>query len=271
MQEITYFNPLHISPIIFHWKLPVLGIPLEVRWYGVMYLIGYVIGFFLLKKLSREKFCPLTDEKIDSFIAHLILGMVLGARIIYCLVYDYGQWIENPMSLLYVWQGGLSFHGAVIGMSISAYIFARKNNIPFIVITDAMALAGAPGLFFGRMGNFINGELYGRVSSVPWAMIFPAGGMLPRHPSMLYEGLGEGILLTLILWFIKKRTNKYGVISGSFLLGYGMIRFLIENVREADPQLGYYLGFFTMGQFLCLLMIPISMLFFKASKTAQRF
>jgi len=259
-------NPLGLNPILLDFQIPILNLPLQVRWYGLMYLTGYVVGFFLLKKLSKELFCKLSDKEIDSFIAHLIIGMLIGARVVYCIVYDFEHWSQNPFSLFTVWNGGLSFHGAVIGMAAASYIFARKIHYPFLVITDTLALAGAPGLFFGRIGNFINGELYGRVTDVPWAMMFASGGNVLRHPSMLYEGIGEGILLTAILWFVKSKQKYYGIVSGFFIFGYAVIRFGIEFFREPDAQLGFYLNYFTMGQILCLFMMVLSVLFFIFSK-----
>jgi phosphatidylglycerol:prolipoprotein diacylglycerol transferase len=159
------------------------------------------------------------------------------------------------MDMLAVWKGGLSFHGAVFGMCMATWIFARKNNLHFFQIADCMAVAGSPGLFFGRMGNFINGELYGRVTDSWAGVVFPGAGVFPRHPSQLYEGFSEGILLFIILFVIHKRERFYGVASSVFLLGYGVFRFVVEFFREPDSQLGYYFGYFTMGQILCFLMI----------------
>lgn len=235
---------------------------LSIRWYSVMYVVGYVVGSFLLKKLAREKFWPLDESKIDSFVTYLIIGMFFGARIFYVFVYNWDYYSQNLHEFFYVWKGGLSFHGAVIGMTFSCWLFAKKNKVPFYKITDSMAVAGSQGLFWGRMGNFINGELYGRVTDSWVGMVFPGGGPFPRHPSQLYEGFMEGILLFAILFWLRKRTKYYGTISGFFVLFYGIFRFIVEFFREPDAQLGYYFGFLTMGQILCFLMILFSSVFF---------
>ena len=168
-----------------------------------------------------------------------------------------------------MWKGGLSFHGAVFGMCISTYLFARKNKVHFFQLADCLAVAGGPGLFFGRMGNFINGELYGRVTDSWAGIIFPGGGPFPRHPSQLYEGVLEGIVLFFILFWVHRRQKIYGIVSAVFLLGYGTFRFIVEFFREPDSQLGYYFGYFTMGQFLCLAMIILSYGIYRLVKKAN--
>ncbi|MDD0852602.1 prolipoprotein diacylglyceryl transferase [Halobacteriovorax sp. GB3] len=239
-----------IDPVIFS-----LG-PLQVRWYGLMYVIGFLIAGFLLKKLVQRNFFKVGVEKIDSLITTMLICMFLGARLIYVFVYNWDYYSHNLAELLSVWKGGLSFHGAIIGLVVGGIIFARRNNIPWFQVMDSVALAGCPGLFFGRMGNFINGELYGRVTDSPLGMVFPNGGPYPRHPSQLYEGILEGVVLTLILWLVVRRVKVYGIICAFFLIGYGSFRYFVEFFREADKQLGYYFaGTTTMGQILCLLMI----------------
>ena len=243
-------NQEWIDPVIFS-----LG-PLQVRWYGAMYVVGFLLGGAILKYLANKKFWPLSKEHIDKYITWLIIGMFLGARLFYILLYNWDYYSVNLMDIFAVWKGGLSFHGAVFGMCLATWIFAKKNNLHFFQIADCMAVAGSPGLFFGRMGNFINGELYGRVTD-SWAGVnFPDAGPFPRHPSQLYEGFLEGIILFLILFAVHKRERFYGVVSATFLLGYGVFRFIVEFFREPDAQLGYYLGYFTMGQILCFLMVP---------------
>jgi phosphatidylglycerol---prolipoprotein diacylglyceryl transferase len=241
---------VNIDPVIFS-----LG-PLQIRWYGLMYVVGFIITGFLLKKLVKRDFFKVSVEKIDSLFTHMILGMFLGARIFYVFVYNWDYYSENLSELLSVWQGGLSFHGAILGLIVGGYIFARRNKILWIQVMDASVLAGTQGLFWGRMGNFINGELYGRITDVPWAMVFPSGGPLSRHPSQLYEGLLEGVILFFTLWAIGKRTKYYGQVSSLFLLGYGIFRFSVEFFREPDSQLGLYFGRTTsMGQILCFVMV----------------
>lgn len=241
---------VQFDPVIFS-----IG-PLAVRWYGLMYVVGFIISGFLLKVLSKKGFFPLPTTKIDSLITHMIIGMFLGARTAYVFIYNWDYYKDNLSELAMVWQGGLSFHGAIVGMVIGGYVFAKRNGLTLFQVMDNASLAGCQGLFFGRMGNFINGELYGRVTDSSVGMIFPAGGPYPRHPSQLYEGVLEGLVLTLILWLIYPKVKRYGVISAVFLIGYGTFRFIVEYFREADSQLGYYFGgTTTMGQILCLIMI----------------
>ncbi|MBF0205682.1 MAG: prolipoprotein diacylglyceryl transferase [Oligoflexia bacterium] len=244
---------IDFNPVIFS-----LG-PLQARWYGLMYVIGFVIGSRILIKLSREKFLDIPAEKVDSFVLLLIAGMFVGARLTYMLVYGLDDLMSDPMEIFAVWHGGLSFHGGVLGFALVCWLYARAQKIPFYNIADGVALAATQGFFFGRIGNFINGELWGRVTDLPWGMVFSrTGGPYPRHPSQLYEAIGEGIILTLILWILKSKikNRKLGFLTGAFLLGYGLIRYSIEFFREPDAQMGYYLGgTTTMGQMLCSLMI----------------
>lgn len=240
---------IDFDPVIFS-----LG-PLAVRWYGLMYVIGFLISGYLCKKLVEAKFFQVSADKIDSFITHMIIGMFVGARLGYVLVYNLEE-VQSIIDVIAVWRGGLSFHGAILGFLGAAIVFAKRNKIPILQVTDVAVTAGAQGVFFGRLGNFINGELYGRVSDVPWAMIFPSGGPSPRHPSQLYEAFLEGILLFSILWLWRSRVKSYGILTSMFLFYYGTFRFIIEFFREADSQMGYYFGgTTTMGQILCFLMI----------------
>jgi phosphatidylglycerol:prolipoprotein diacylglycerol transferase len=253
-------NSNWIDPVIFS-----LG-PLQVRWYGAMYVLGFVVGSFLLKYLADKKFWPLSKEHIDKYVTWLIVGMFLGARLAYVFVYNWEYYSTNLGEVLAVWKGGLSFHGALVGMCLSTFIFAKKNNVHFFQLSDSLAVAGAPGLLFGRIGNFINGELYGRVTDSWLGIVFPAGGPFPRHASQLYEGFLEGIVLFGILFYLHRRQRFYGVVSGAFLIGYGVFRFTVEFFREPDAQLGYYLGYFTMGQFLCVIMIAGSYFILRYAK-----
>lgn len=246
-------NPLGIDPVIFS-----LG-SFQVRWYGLMYVCGFVLGGWLLGKLSDSGFLKLDRTQIDKYVTKLIIGMFLGARIFYVFIYNWDQYSDDFSKIFAVWEGGLSFHGAVVGMSIVTYFTAKKNGMRFLELTDSMAVAGTLGLFFGRMGNFINGELYGRVTDSAFGIVFPNGGPYPRHPSQLYEGFSEGLLLFAILWFVHKRQKIYGVVSTLFLFGYGFFRYIVEFFREADAQLGYYFGgTTTMGQILCIIMMLFS-------------
>jgi phosphatidylglycerol---prolipoprotein diacylglyceryl transferase len=255
-----------LDPVIFQ-----LG-ALQVRWYGLMYVLGFIVGGYILRRLCRSGFLKFPEQKVDSLITHLLIGMFLGARLIYVFVYNWEYYSQNILELFSVWKGGLSFHGALIGMMVAIVVFARKQGVPPIQVMDAAALAGCPGLLFGRIGNFINGELWGRPGDVPWAVIFPTGGPYPRHPSQLYEGLLEGIVLFTILVFVIQKTKRYGIVSWLFMLFYGLFRFIVEFYREPDAQLGYLLGgHVTMGQILCIIMMASSFLILAyANKNKQK-
>jgi phosphatidylglycerol:prolipoprotein diacylglycerol transferase len=247
---------INIDPVLLS-----LG-PIQVRWYGLMYVFGFLVGGKLLAYLSDKKYFRLPKDKIDSLITYVIVGMFLGARSFYVFIYNWDYYSNHLTELLAVWQGGLSFHGALVGISIAGYIFAKKHKLHFFELADAFAIAGSPGLFFGRMGNFINGELYGRVTDVPWGFIFNDGGPYPRHPSQLYEGILEGIILFSILFMMHSRVKIYGKIGACFVFGYGVMRFIVEFFREPDSQLGYYFDVLTMGQILCLFMMAVGVVFY---------
>lgn len=252
---------IEFDPVIFSFGA------VEVRWYGLMYVVGFTMGGWLLGKLSQQKFWRVPKEQIDLFITYLLVGMFIGARSFYVFIYNWDEYSQNFLDVFAVWKGGLSFHGAIVGMATAMAIFARRRGLHLLEITDASALAGAQGLLWGRIGNFINGELYGRVTDVPWAMIFPAGGPLLRHPSQLYEGILEGIFLSIVLWAIKQRVKIHGIITACFLAGYGIIRFGVEFFREPDAQLGFFLGnSVTMGQILCAIMVVIGFVVYLISK-----
>lgn len=233
--------------------------PLQVRWYGFMYVLGFVIGGQLLKYLAHKKFFAVPVEKAESLVTINLVGMFLGARLTYVFVYNWKYYSEHLSEILAVWHGGLSFHGAIFGMVCASYIFSKKYKLHLLQVLDPSVLVGAQGLFWGRIGNFINGELYGRVTDSAFGMIFPAGGPAPRHPSQLYEAVAEGIIMSLILWGLKQKIKTYGYLTGIFLIGYGIMRFIIEFFREPDVQLGYFFGGVTMGQILCFLMIFVGM------------
>lgn len=229
--------------------------PLQIRWYALMYVVGFILAGYLLKKLIQKNFLKISVEQIDSLTFIMGLCMVLGARFIYVFVYNWDYYSKNLGDVIAVWKGGLSFHGAVLGFLVAGYIFSKKNKVEWGQIMDSVCLVGAPGIFFGRLGNFINGELYGRVTDSWAGLIFKTGGPYPRHPSQLYEAFFEGIILTIILWVAVNKVKKYWQISSLFLIFYGIFRFGVEFFREADSQLGYYFNFITMGQILCSIMI----------------
>jgi phosphatidylglycerol:prolipoprotein diacylglycerol transferase len=224
--------------------------PLAVRWYGVMYLIGFTASYLLVRYQLRRKQSALAPQDVDSLFFYLLAGLIIGARIGYVLFYNLGDYLKNPLEVFAVWHGGMSFHGGLIGCIVAGIIFCRKYSVDFWQVSDLIIVTAPIGLGLGRLGNFINGELYGRVTDVPWAMVFPSGGPLARHPSELYEFLLEGVVLFLILWFLKDRKLKPGTLTCTFLILYGAFRFLVEFYRQPDPQLGFVLGPFTMGQVL---------------------
>jgi phosphatidylglycerol:prolipoprotein diacylglycerol transferase len=260
----------HISPVVIH-----IG-PIALRWYGLMYAAGYTLGYFLAGHRIRRGWTVLTPSALDSLIGYLVVGMLIGARLTYVLIYDYGAYAAHPLQVFALWRGGLSFHGALLGMAIGCALFAYRRRIPLLEITDLVTPCGAPGLFFGRLGNFINAELYGRPTNVPWAMIFPTDPLgVPRHPSQLYEAVGEGALLGAFLWWLdrvarKRGRYRAGIDTAAFLIGYGVIRFLIEFTRQPDVQLGFVLGMLSMGQVLCALMIIAGAVLLVASRRLGR-
>jgi phosphatidylglycerol:prolipoprotein diacylglycerol transferase len=234
--------------------------PFALRWYGLMYVVGYVVGTRLAKQRVARGLVPMPVEAVDRLVGYLVVGMLLGARLTYVLVYDRPTFARDPLEIVRVWHGGLSFHGAVIGMAAAATVFARRQRVPLFAVLDTMALCSTPGLGFGRLGNFINAELYGRPTTVPWAMVFPTDPQrIPRHPSQLYEALCEGVLLYLVLRMLEHHSvarGRYrpGLLTGAFLLGYALVRFSLEFARQPDAQLGLVLGPFSMGQVLSALM-----------------
>ena len=242
-----------IDPIIFS-----IGF-LHLRWYALAYLAGILLGWFLLKRITAKSGDPIGHQPLDSLINIGIIGIILGGRLGYVLFYNPSYFLSNPHKILAVWEGGLAFHGGFMGMVLAIVFTARRHHVSMIGLGDLIALVAPIGIFFGRLANFINGELYGRITDVPWAVIFPGTNGLPRHPSQIYEALLEGILLFIILivaWRMGARQRK-GLLMGIFITGYGLARILVENFREPDQQLGFILGGVTMGQILSLPMVII--------------
>ena len=232
--------------------------PIQIHWYGLMYLLGFS-GAWWLGRLRAERFGWTTVE-VEDLLFYGAIGVIVGGRLGYSLFYDLPALIDNPLNLFKVWQGGMSFHGGLLGVVIAFGFFARATGKSYFSISDFIVPMVPVGLFFGRIGNFINGELWGKVSDVPWAMIFPNAGPLTRHPSQLYEAMLEGVLLFLILWIYSAKPKPPGAVSGLFLLGYGFFRFVVEFVRVPDQQYGYLLlDWITMGQILSLPMIVIGL------------
>jgi phosphatidylglycerol:prolipoprotein diacylglycerol transferase len=235
-----------------------------------MYVFGFVASYLLVKDQMKRKDFGISKLEVENLYFYLILGLVIGARLGYVLFYDLKMFLENPFEIVAIWHGGMSFHGGLIGVLIVGIVFCWKNKKSFWKVSDLIIVTAPIGLGLGRIGNFINGELYGRVTQVPWGMIFPKGGSLPRHPSQLYESALEGGLLFLILWSLKDRRLPAGGLLAVFLFFYGAFRFFVEFFREPDAQLGLVFGPFTMGQVLCTLMMTGGVLLMIYLKLGQR-
>ena len=231
---------------------------LQLRWYGLMYLFAFVGGWILGRLRASRPGSGWRAQDVDDLLTFVMLGVILGARLGYVLFYDLAEYIRDPLEIFRVWNGGMSFHGGLLGVVGAFWYFSRTRKKPFLDVADFIAPLVPQGLFFGRLGNFINGELWGKPSDLPWAMIFPTGGPWPRHPSQLYEALLEGVALFVVLWLFSARKRRPGAVAGLFALLYGIFRFAVEFVRVPDVQLGYLaFGWLTMGQVLCLPLILI--------------
>lgn len=236
--------------------------PFQVRWYGMMYLLGAFFSYLLVRyQLARQKSPLLTKEQLLDFYFYSILGLIIGARLGYVLFYNFKAYLQNPLELVAVWHGGMSFHGGLAGVFLAGWWFSRKNHIPLLDLGDLVIVTAPLGLGLGRLANFINGELYGRITSVPWGMVFPDGGPWPRHPSQLYEAILEGAVLFGLLWIWRNKKKFSGALVARFLILYGAIRILVEFFREPDAQVGYLWGWITMGQLLSCLMILLGCCF----------
>jgi phosphatidylglycerol:prolipoprotein diacylglycerol transferase len=220
-----------------------------------MYIVGFFASYLLVRYQMKKKDFGMSKLEVENLYFYLILGLIIGARLGYVLFYDLKIYLSDPFEIFAIWHGGMSFHGGLIGVLIVGILFSWKNKKSFWRIADLIIVTAPIGLGLGRIGNFINGELYGRVTQIPWGMIFPKGGPLPRHPSQLYESALEGGLLFLILWFLKDKELPTGGLLAVFLTLYGGFRFFVEFFREPDVQLGFVLGPFTMGQILTTFMI----------------
>ena len=232
--------------------------PLQLRWYGLMYVFGFLASYFLIKRQQRARRIGLQKGVLQDLILFLALGLIVGARLGYVLFYQFSNlidYLKNPLEIIAIWHGGMSFHGGLIGALIMGILFCRRRRLPFWQVADAVIVTAPVGLGLGRIGNFINGELFGRPSSLPWAIVFPAGGPLPRHPSQVYEALLEGLVLFIILWGLKDLRLRPGAMVCLFVGGYGILRFFAEFFREPDPHIGLFWGVLSMGQLLCLAML----------------
>ena len=228
---------------------------LDIRWYSLSYIFTFIFGSILIKKLNKKSLNNLSDIQIDKFFVWAVLGVIIGGRVGYVLFYQLQLFFQDPLYIFQIWKGGMSFHGGLIGMIFAIYIFTKKCNLSFFYLSDLVSIVAPIGLFLGRISNFINTELYGRITDFPFAIIYPLIDNNPRHPSQLYEAFFEGVVLFIILYLIFiKNSKKYsaGIISAYFLILYSIFRFLIEFLREPDLHLGLYLNYFSMGQILCI-------------------
>jgi len=233
---------------------------IQIHWYGVMYVFGFLGGYALaLYRIGCGLF-PINREQMSDFLSWIALGVILGGRMGYMLFYQPTQLIEDPLSLFYVWEGGMAFHGGLVGVIALTWIFARKHRVAPLALGDALAPLIPIGLGLGRLGNFIGGELWGRPTDLPWGMVFPKADALVRHPSQLYQFALEGVLLLALLWWYSSTPRRRGQVTGLFLVGYGAARFAVEFVREPDAHLGFlWANWMTMGQLLTLPMIAIGL------------
>lgn len=243
---LTYPN---IDPIAFS-----IG-PLAVRWYGLMYLLGFAAAWWLGARRIKQGLSPITRRQFDDLVFFAVLGVILGGRLGYVLFYKPAYYAANPLEIVAVWQGGMSFHGGLLGVILAMAFVAWRQRVDYLTLMDFLAPLTPLGLAAGRVANFINGELWGRVTDVPWGMVFPGAGDAPRHPSQLYQAALEGLALFAILWWFSSKPRPRGQISGLFLLGYGLFRFLAEFAREPDAYLGFLALGLTMGQWLSLPMM----------------
>jgi phosphatidylglycerol---prolipoprotein diacylglyceryl transferase len=255
--QFPQFDPIAVS----------LG-PFAIRWYALAYIVGIVLGWVYARKILRtEKFwggpAPISVVQFDDYVLWVTLGIILGGRIGYVLFYNLPHFIAHPLEIFQLWQGGMSFHGGFLGCVAAVLLFGWRNKVPVLSLGDVTCAVGTIGLLLGRLANFINGELWGRVTDVPWAFVFPTGGPLPRHPSQLYEAALEGILLFAVLTLMIRRGAllRPGLIVGTFAILYGLARIFSEFFREPDPQLGFLWGGLTMGMLLSLPMIAAGVAF----------
>lgn len=245
----------NINPVLI-----ALG-PVKIHWYGIMYLIGFAAVWFLGQRRAAEPWSVIKPEAIEDLVTYGAIGVILGGRIGYILFYNFSAFIDNPLILFKIWQGGMSFHGGMLGVFVAMWWFAKKQNCTVMQLTDIIAPLAPIGLGAGRLGNFINAELWGRPTDVPWAMIFPTGGSLARHPSQLYEAFLEGLVLFVIMWIYTSKPRPTMAATGLSVLLYGCFRFFVEFFRMPDAHLGYLaLDWVTMGQILSTPMIIIGAL-----------
>ncbi|MFO0996396.1 MAG: prolipoprotein diacylglyceryl transferase [Alphaproteobacteria bacterium] len=237
--------------------------PVAIRWYALGYIAGIGLGWWHLRAIGAARPAVLSRQNADDFVLWATLGIVLGGRLGYVLFYKPLHYLANPEQIFAVWQGGMSFHGGLIGMIIAIIAFARLRKLPILAVADRVACVVPIGLFFGRLANFVNGELFGRITTARWGVIFPGGGPQPRHPSQIYEALLEGVALYLVMLLLSRSEHlraRPGFLAGTFLIGYAAFRTVAELFREPDTHLGFIVGGVTMGQILCLPMLLVGVI-----------
>jgi phosphatidylglycerol:prolipoprotein diacylglycerol transferase len=246
------------EPVLIHPQIDPIAFsigPLAVRWYGLMYLVGFAAAWWLGARRIRQDRAPISRKQFDDLIFFAVLGVVLGGRLGYVLFYKPAYYAAHALEIFAIWQGGMSFHGGMLGVIVAMWIYAGRQGVDFLRLTDFLAPLCPLGIAAGRLGNFINGELYGRVTDLPWGMVFRHAGSAPRHPSQLYQFALEGLALFVLLWWFSAKPRARGQVSGLFLIGYGVFRFIAEFAREPDAFLGFLALGLTMGQWLCVPMI----------------
>lgn len=262
------FNPILIDLGLF-----------QIRWYSIAYILGIILGWIyakrIIKKTAKNKynFVSITKSQFDDIVVYLVLGIVLGGRLGYVFFYNLEYYSQNFFEIFKLWQGGMSFHGGLLGVIISIIFFSKKTKTNFFKFADIISCVAPIGIFLGRLANFINGELYGKISTLPWAIIFPNGGSIARHPSQIYEAILEGIILFILINYLalkKQLLFKTGYISGFFLVSYSILRIVSENFREPDIHLGYFFNYFSMGTLLSIItLIAGSSIIFLIKKNEQ--
>ena len=267
---IHNFNPIMIDLGLF-----------QIRWYSIAYILGIVLGWMYAVKIIKKTQNNTQDFKLikrsdfDDLIIYLVLGIVLGGRLGYVIFYNSEYYIQNYLEIFMIWQGGMSFHGGLIGVIVAIFIFSKNKNASFFRYSDIVACVAPIGLFLGRLANFINGELFGKVSTLPWAVIFPNSGNISRHPSQIYEAILEGVALFILINFLAFRKGliiKTGYISSFFLIAYSIFRIFSENFREPDQHLGYFFNYFSMGTLLSFLtLISGFLIIFFIKKNEQNY
>jgi len=251
MHAIVFPN---IDPVALHL------FSLEIRWYALAYIAGVMLGYLLLQRLLLKADFTLSKKAKDDIIIYSVFGIVIGGRLGYVIFYDLSAVVHEPLMLFRTWNGGMSFHGGLLGVIVSMYAYTRKHMISFLKLMDLIVCVAPIGIFLGRIANFINGELYGNITALPWGVVFPNAGDMPRHPSQLYEAMAEGMFLFLvmqILFYFTTLRIFSGKLTGIFLCLYGIARIGVETLREPDMHLGYFFNFLTMGQ---ILSIPLCIL-----------